>query len=162
MIIGNVNDFLSYDLIKKSENQAKIFYDNNPRNRDFNRIFMDTLYGEISELAVAKYFNGIQIPFDISYYDVETSIGEKIEVKHTRIITKYWQFFKGHYDYFLNNAGKIDKIVLVQILNNGDLNLKYIANAKTFHHYIRQSKFNDNIMYIAESTMQRDGYLQIL
>ena len=162
MIIGNISEFISYDLFKKVENQANIFYNQNPRNRNFNRIFMDTLYGEVSELAVARYFNGTQVPFEISYYDVETPSGEKIEVKHTRYNSKYWNFYSGHYDHFLNNANKLDKIVLVQILDNGDLNLRYIANAKTFHHYIRQSKFEDDVYFIADIPAIQDGNLQVL
>jgi len=139
MIIGNVNEFLSYDLFKRSEKYAEKFQKGKRVNgRSFDRIFKDTLYGEISELAVARFFNGKQVPFSIAYYDVETERGEKIEVKHTRRITKYWEFYKNQYDFFFQNAHKIDKIVLVQIFPNGDLNLKYIANAKTFEEYVRE------------------------
>jgi len=162
MIIGNISEFISYDLFKKIENQAIIFYNQNSRNRDFNTIFTDTLNGEVSELAVARYFNGTQVPFEISYYDVETQSGEKIEVKHTRYNSKYWNFYSGHYDHFLKNADKLDKIVLVQILKNGDLDLKYIANAKTFHRYIRKSKFEDNVSFIANVSAVQDGNLEIL
>lgn len=158
MIIGNVNEFLSYDLFKKVENQTNIFYNSNSRNRDYNRIFKDTLYGEISELAIARYYNGTQVSFEISYYDVDSPRG-KIEVKHTRINSNYWEFFNGQYNHFLNNVDKIDIIVLVQILPNGDLNLRYEANAKEFHKYIRKSQFNENIYYIAETTAIRDENL---
>ena len=161
MIIGNINDFISDEVIEKSKKQAKIFFEKNPRGRSIDRIFQDTLYGEIAELAVACYFKGYQVPFEISYYDVDSPYG-KIEVKHTRINSNYWEFFAGYYDHFLYNAHRIDKIVLVKIEENGDLNLKYVANAKTFHHYIRQSKFDENVFYIAESTAIRDRNLEKL
>ena len=160
MIIGNLSDFIDYDLFKKVEEQSKIFYKNNPRGRTFNQIFYDTFVGEACELAAANFYNGKQVPFNISYYDIETSNGEKIEVKHTRIISKYWNFNIDYYKHFLQNTNKIDKIILIELFPNGNLNLKFEMEANSFQNYIRKSQFNSNY-YIAVDTAIKDGKLKV-
>jgi len=160
MIIGNISEFINYDFFKKVEDYAKIFYKNNSRGRSFNQVFYDTFIGEACEVCAAKFYNGKQVPFNISYYDIVSLNGEKIEVKHTRKISKYWNFNLEYYKHFLQNSDKIDKIILIEVFPNGDLNLKFEMDAFYFQKYIRKSKFNSN-HYIAIDPAVKDGKLII-
>lgn len=142
--IGNIN-VVDSTLTNICIERAKNF---KTRGRDINTIIQHTIIGEAVELLVCRYFNLLQVDFDIMEYDAIDKNGVRYEIKHTSSDDKWWNYTPDNYSYFLTNAHKIDFIILCYHNNEtGDIYLKFVAKAPTFHLYTSPSKFNGKHYY---------------
>lgn len=140
--IGNKRDVLTEDVVMKCKEYAKrIFHGNRHGNRSFEQILKDTIDGEASELLIANYYGIKQVPFEISEYDLVTNEGKRIEVKLTKTNRDWWVFCIKRYYWFLKHAHMIDYIFYCYMDKNGDVYVKFCADAKTFKDFIQESMY---------------------
>ena len=143
--IGNVDNVITPELIEICTERANNF---KTRGRDIDRIVYNTVIGEAVELLVCRYFNLHQVDFDIMEYDAIDKNGIRYEIKHTNKNEKWWNYNNDNYSYFLANAFKIDYIVLCyHDKNDGNVYLKFKADAISFNDFSSVSKFNNNHYY---------------
>lgn len=143
--IGNVADVITPELIELCSERANKF---KTRGRDINSIMYNTVIGEAVELLVCRHFNLHQVDFDIMEYDAIDKNGIRYEIKHTNKDEKWWNYNSDNYSYFLANAYKLDYIVLCyHDKADGNVYLKFKADAPTFNDFSRVSKFNNNHYY---------------
>jgi hypothetical protein len=111
-------------------------------NRTFAEILKHTSFGEAVERICSDKLNLEQTDFSISTHDA-TINNLKIEIKHTIKDSKWWSFKLSSYAFFLQNANNLDFIFLCYVDSNNICYLKYIAKAKTFNKYVKESHYKD-------------------
>jgi hypothetical protein len=155
--IGNIEEIITDEFIETCKKHAKIY---KTYGRTPEQILEQTINGEAVEFLVIKKLGFKAVPFEISEYDAIDK-NEKIEIKHTIKNEKWWTYNPKSYSHFLKNSQKIDKIILCYLnKENGDVFLKFEANAKLFIEYSKQSNFNSNFYFNTEIA-QRNGDCKI-
>ena len=153
--LGNLNKyFTDADFIRHCEVLARQYKAN---ERSFAEILRHTTYGEAVEKICSDVLKLEQTDFSISAYDA-TKNNLKIEIKHTVKNSKWWSFKHVSYEYFLKNSANLDYIFLCYVDDSNNCYLKYIANAKTFRDYIRESNFKDYYYNVDKAVQYRQCY----
>ena len=153
MKIGNINDIITPEFLELCKFHASHY---NLNGRTPEKVLDMTICGEGVELVLCNYFGWELANFETMEYDAITPEGKKIEIKHTTKNDKWWNFRKERYDFFIQNARKLDKIVLCYLSTNKDVHLKFIADATSFTSYINMSNCNSGYYYNVMNA-QRDG-----
>lgn len=157
-LIGNVKSIINDEFIAKCTEMAKQF---NPGTRELSEVISHTIGGEAVEILVCKYFNLTQSDFGIMEYDAYDKHGRQYEIKHTVINSKWWNYNPSNYKFFLDNAYKLDYIVLCYYdKNTGDVYLKFRADAKSFADYSSYSKYNNNCYYNNKKAVAADACIE--
>lgn len=143
--IGNVSEKIKNpNFIEYCKKLCTNFKSN---NRTEEEIFHHTLYGEAIEDLVCEKFGLAKVGFDIPEYDAIKD-NKKYEIKHTISESDWWVYNPLNYEFFIKNSNDLDYIILIYLnKQNGDIFLKYVANAKTFKKYSRKSSYNDKFIY---------------
>lgn len=143
--IGNIDDVVTSDLVAMCTRRAHNF---KRRGRDIDRIIYNTIIGESVEILVCNHLNLNQVDFEIAEYDAIDRNGIRYEIKHTNKDDKWWNFDIDNYSFFLDNAYKLDRIVLCyHDKESGNVYLKFNAHAPTFNDYSQKSNYNDKYYY---------------
>lgn len=101
-----------------------------------------TTFGEAVEQLCSTELNLQQTAFSTSEYDAVKN-NQKIEIKHTTKNSKWWSFKLDSYKFFVQNSQSLNYIFLCYVDAESICYLKYIAEAKTFKNYIKESNFKD-------------------
>ena len=143
LFLGNINHLKNNtDFYEECFEMAKQYKTN---NRSFAEILEQTVSGEAVERIACQALKLEQSPFENAKYDAIGTNGGIYEIKHTIINAKWWNF--KNYEYFLENSHEIDYIILCFLDVNGDVYLKWKADAPSFKDYIASSKFTDGYYY---------------
>lgn len=144
--VGNISEILNDEVfIEQCKQRANIY---KARGRSIEEIIKHTAQGEAIEVLMCDKFGWTHTPFNVKDHDAVTPDGEKVEIKHTVFDNKFWTFVPDKYEFFLDNAHKLDMIALCYLnADTNDVFLKFIANAKTFEEYSMKSRYNDSWFY---------------
>jgi hypothetical protein len=150
--IGNIESVLTEQFLDRCIRHAQEY---NPRGRSPDEVLNQTIHGEAVEVLVQNYLGLEEAPFEIPEYDATDYKGRKYEIKHTIKDDKWWNFKIENYNFFLQNAHKLDFIVLCYLnQDSSEVFLKWIADAETFERFISKSNYNDGWYYNVKNAIK--------
>jgi len=133
-----------YEEPETPNDRALHFYSYETSGMTFEQKLEDTEFGDICELAVKKYLNGIKVDWQEGY-DLDVN-GEHVEVKSIKNFKTWWNLPSSNYDFMRKNIAYIDSVILCTIIDD-EVYMIFKANAKTFFKNVKQSKFNGGYYY---------------
>lgn len=154
LYLGDLNKYLQDEIfINHCRTLAEQYKTN---NRSFEEVLKHTAYGEAVEELASAGLSLQRTDFSTAKYDA-TKDGLKIEIKHTVKDSKWWNFKMSSYKYFLDCSKDLDYIILCYVQGT-ECYLKYIANAKTFKDYIKESNFKDHYYNVDKAIAEGQCY----
>lgn len=160
--LGSLEEYINNEQFIEHCKVLASNYKTNGRTNE--QVLIQTLYGEAVEKICADKLNLTQTPFHVSTYDA-TKNNLKIEIKHTAKDSKWWSFKPESYMYFIQNSKDLDFIILCYVDKTNNTGstcyLKYIAHAKTFINYVKQSHYNESYYYHVDNAISANQCYEI-